>query len=90
MILLISKNNFYNLGAELSSRMRDLFSELFTNYLNQTIAKLIFLQIYLVFNNLLISKISQKYLKNQTFIYRSKLFLHFERIKIPGITVCGR
>ncbi len=64
MILLISKNNFYNLGAELSSRMRDLFSELFTNYLNQTIAKLIFLQIYLVFNNLLISKISQKYLKN--------------------------
>ena len=89
MILLISKNNFYNLGAELSSRMRDLFSELFTNYLNQTIAKLIFLQIYLVFNNLLISKISQKYLKNQTFIYRSKLFLHHNKFKIPGITVCG-
>jgi len=86
MILLISKNNFYNLGAELSSRIRDLFSELFTNYLNQTIAKLIFLQIYLVFNNLLISKISQRI---QLFIYNFKLLLYFEWIKIPKITVCG-
>ncbi len=86
MFLLNSKINFYNSGAELSSRIRDLFSELFTNYLNQTIAKLIFLQIYLVFNNLLISKISQRI---QLFIYNFKLLLYFEWIKIPKITVCG-
>ena len=32
----------------------------------------------------------QRNIEETIFIYRSKLFLHFERIKIPGITVCGR
>ncbi len=87
MIIIMNENciynTFYKVFAKLTKAKSSLITYIYLNFLESFDRSLLLLKNpnYIVYLN--IKKI-------QLFYIKSKLFLHQNKFKIPGITICGR